>query len=277
MNDITAETVALTFATGWIARFGVPSTINSDRGRQFESRLWTSLMQLLGCKHLRTTSYHPVIVERFHPQLKASLKAPTPTAHWIESLPLVLLGIRTALETDLQCSTAELVYCTILRLPGEFFQQSTTDTPPDPTTLITRLRDTMRDIKATPVRPQPQRNIHVSKDLSSCTHVFVSHDAVRKPLQQPCDGPYRVLDKIDINGRQDTVSLDRLKPTHLAPTNQPNGPVISHPSPSAPPLSHPPSPPPSLSSPPTTRPIRTTRSGRHVHFPQRLMVTFIPC
>ena len=48
MNDITAETVALTFATGWIARFGVPSTITSDRGRQFESRLWTSLMQLLG-------------------------------------------------------------------------------------------------------------------------------------------------------------------------------------------------------------------------------------
>ena len=286
MNDITAETVALTFATGWIARFGVPSTITSDRGRQFESRLWTSLMQLLGCKHLRTTSYHPVtngIVERFHQQLKASLKAHTPTAHWIESLPLVLLGIRTALKTDLQCSTAELVYGTTLRLPGEFFQQSTTDAPPDPTTLIARLRDTMRDIRATPVRPQPQRNIHVSKDLSSCTHVFIRHDAVRKPLQQPYDGPYRVLAradkyfKIDINGRQDTVSLDRLKPAHLAPTNQPTGPEISHPSPSAPPLSYPPSPPPSLSSPPTTRPIRTTRSGRHVHFPQRLMVTFIPC
>ena len=152
--------------------------------------------------------------------------------------------------------------------------------PTDPTTLITRLRDTTRDIRATPVCPQPQRNIHVSKDLSSCTHVFVRHDAVRKPLQQPYNGPYRVLArankyfKIDINGRQDTVSLDCLKPAHLAATNQPTGPDISHPSPSAPPLSHPPSPP---SSPLTTRPIRTTRSGRHVHFSQRLLVTFIPC
>ena len=99
MTDITAETVALTFANGWIARFGVPSTITSDR--QFESRLWTSLMQLLGCQHLRTTSYHPIangIIERFHRQLKASLKAHTPAVHWIESLPLVLLGIRTALK-----------------------------------------------------------------------------------------------------------------------------------------------------------------------------------
>ena len=41
IQDIT---VALTFATGWIPRFGVPSTITSDRGRQFESHLWSSLM-----------------------------------------------------------------------------------------------------------------------------------------------------------------------------------------------------------------------------------------
>ena len=145
-------------------------------------------MQLLGCKHLRTTSYHPIangIIERFHRQLKASLKAHTPAVHWIESLPLVVLGIRTALKTDLQCSTAELVYGTTLRLPGEFFQQSASDTPPDPTTLVARLRETMRDIRAAPVRPQPQRNIHVSKDLTSCTHVFIRRDAVRKPLQQP--------------------------------------------------------------------------------------------
>ena len=149
--------------------------------------------------------------------------------HWVESFPLVLLGIRTALKSDLQCSTVELVYGTTLRLPGEFFQQSTTDTPPDPMILVTRLRDTMCEIRATPVRPQPQRNVHVSKDLSSCTHVFIRHDAVRKPLQQPYDGPYRVLAragkhfKIDINGRQDTVSLDCLKPAHLAPTNSPDG------------------------------------------------------
>ena len=35
--------------------------------------------------------------------------------------------------------------------------------------------------------------MHISKDLPSCTYVFVRRDAVKKPLQQVYDGPYKVL------------------------------------------------------------------------------------
>ena len=48
---------------------------STDRGRQFESRLWAHLLHLLGCKHLRTTAYHPIangMIECFHCQLKAA-------------------------------------------------------------------------------------------------------------------------------------------------------------------------------------------------------------
>ena len=76
-------------------------------------------MQLLGCKRIRTTSYHPAangLIECFHWQLKASLKVhPNPT-QWTESLPLVLLGVHTQLKEDLKCTAAELVYGTTLRL-----------------------------------------------------------------------------------------------------------------------------------------------------------------
>ena len=71
--NMTAETVASAFVCHWVARFGAPSSITTDRGRQFESNLFNALSSLLGTRRIRTTAYHPianVLVERFHRQLK---------------------------------------------------------------------------------------------------------------------------------------------------------------------------------------------------------------
>ena len=97
-------------------------------GREFMCSLWKELSSLLSIKINNTTYFHPqcnVLVERFHRQLKASLKAKLKNNNWVDILPLVLLGLRTAPKEDLNCSSAELVYGTMLRLPGEFFDQQT--------------------------------------------------------------------------------------------------------------------------------------------------------
>ena len=72
--DIRAETVADAFFSGWIARFGTSATITTDRGAQFESKLWDGLCNQFGIIRNRTTSYHPQsngMVERFHRQLNS--------------------------------------------------------------------------------------------------------------------------------------------------------------------------------------------------------------
>ena len=68
LQDITAASCARAFMTGWVARFGVPLQMTSDRGRQFILSLWSEMARSLGTQLYRTTSYHPQangMVERF--------------------------------------------------------------------------------------------------------------------------------------------------------------------------------------------------------------------
>ncbi len=49
-----AAVCAATLFAGWVAQFGVPAVITSDRGAQFMSMLWAALCSLLGLKHIQT-------------------------------------------------------------------------------------------------------------------------------------------------------------------------------------------------------------------------------
>lgn len=124
ISNIEAETIAKAFLKGWISHFGTPSTITTDRGRQFTSLLWKHLTHLLGCNLIHTTAYHPIangMIERLHRQLKSSLRSHPQPSTWTEALPLIMLGIRSAYKEDIGSSPAEMVYGTTLRLPSEYF------------------------------------------------------------------------------------------------------------------------------------------------------------
>ena len=152
MADCTAETCAQAFLSGWIARFGVPASITSDRGCQFISELWNDLLHLLGIKPTHTMSYHPQangMIERMHRQLKASLKARLTTSSWCTQLPIVLLGMCAALKEDLGTSSAEMVYGTTLHLPGDFFDQTPQLTSPG--TFVDRLQQYIVQLRPSPV------------------------------------------------------------------------------------------------------------------------------
>lgn len=288
LPDMNAETVAQAFMFGWLSKFGCPLRVTSDRGGQFVSDLFRRLSILTGTQHYQTTAYHPAangLVERFHRHLKAAIMCHA-NDDWIEVLPLVLLGIRTAWKEDLSSSSAELVYGETLRLPGDFFESSPQDSIPDYTDFVCRLRSRMNALKSSPVlRHGVNAKIFVFKDLNTTSHVFIRQDGVRKSLQPPYSGPYRVIErqdkyfKLDVKGKVISVSIDRLKPAHLLSddnihpdtevnVNRPDVSIVpptAKSSSSRMPVRYP-----SVLQSPSPQP-RQTRSGRHVHFPKRFL------
>lgn len=230
LSDMTAPTVAMALYSGWIARFDTPETLTSDQGRQFESDLFRELTRLLGVHHIHTTAYHPQangIVERFHRTLKAALMC-TNAMDWHDRLPLVLLGLRTAFREDLKCSTAELVYGQALRIPGEFYDRPVGNV--DRAEMCKMLHQTFSDLNAPKVTHHSKPKVFVHPKLKECTHVFIRVDSVKKPLQQPYEGPYEVLQRnekffdVSVSGKKQTISIDRIKPAFLCDSN-----ILDHP------------------------------------------------
>ena len=96
MKDCTAQYVVDAFLHGYVTYFGGPKVIITDRGIQFDSFLFTGLLQFSGCQRHRTTSYHPQssgLVENAHRKLKVALRMQASPDRWFHNLPLVLLSI----------------------------------------------------------------------------------------------------------------------------------------------------------------------------------------
>nr|VZI47770.1 unnamed protein product [Spirometra erinaceieuropaei] len=191
---------------------------------------------------------------------------------------------------------AELVFGSTVRLPGEMISPTPQGTVEDPTNLLHRLRQFMRTLSPVPPRSSASPS-YLEKDLATCSHVYLRCDRVRRPLEPPYDGPFRVLSRgpktfrIQRDNREEVVSVDRLKA--VVPDTPPDEPCGPQPSPSPQGASIPPSrifPLPSCPPSPTattnsntsatrfihssTDPVNITRSGRHVHFPDRLVTHF---
>ncbi len=166
-----------------------------------------------------TTSFHPQangMVERVHRQLKDALPARDAGASWPDHLPYVLLGLHAAPKESSGISSAEMVFGEQLTLPREllhveeapardFLSRLQSAAPPP-----TCLPRTYAQVAAAP---------RVGLDpLQQASHVYVRRGAVGLPLTPAYVGPYRVLRKhekyyvLEVGEREETVSVDRLKP-----------------------------------------------------------------
>ena len=270
LKDQSTESVMDAFAHGWVANFGVPESITTDRGTQFTSALWSQLMQVWGIKPHTTTPYHPEangMVERFHRRLKESLLAlgAEETEGWFWKLPCALLAIRTTLKPDIGASLADLVYGEGLSVPGTLMSSHR---PDDETQrhlqreTLDRLRTEVTRLQPTPTSSHRNPRLQIPDDLRTTSHVFVRRPGTDNPsLALPYSGPYRVVERcenhfrISVPGRGiESVSIARLKPAHVDTIlENPEAPPLTPPprrdpgrppGPVRPPPPPPPSPPP---------------------------------
>lgn len=222
LADITAQTVAYSFVNVWISRFGVPLHVITDRGSQFESEMFEELSSVVGFHRLRTTAYHPQsngMIERTHRTIKAALMARK--ENWLQALPIILLGIRNV-PNENGISPFSAVTGTSLLLPKLMVDENSANTSDLNTSAIKDLAKEMSKLDVSDLASGKCHSLpktFIPKDLKTCDKVWLRVDRLRKSLEAPYSGPYKVIKRMpkhfQIQLSDDVhscVSIDRLKP-----------------------------------------------------------------
>ena len=124
-RDQRASTVAGVLVREWFYRFGVPSRIHSDQGRNFESMLIQQLCSLYGIQKTHTTPYHPQgngQCERFNRTLHGLLQTlpPDKKPDWPNYLPHVTFCYNTTTHQTTGESPHLLMFGQEPSLPVDF-------------------------------------------------------------------------------------------------------------------------------------------------------------
>ncbi|GFT97769.1 transposon Ty3-G Gag-Pol polyprotein [Trichonephila clavipes] len=128
--------------------------------------------------------------------------------------------MRSALKDDINPTCAQLVYGTTLRLLSDLVTSDSINQTAN-FTYVTSLIQTMRSLNPVSTAQHGTQNIYINPSLKTCSHIFLRSDKVNPPLTPPYTGPHLVISRndknfiIDLNGKQSTVSVDRIKPAYL--------------------------------------------------------------
>ena len=122
LPDKTAISEADTFFSNIVCRFGMPTVIHSDQGREFENKVMHELCILGGAHKTKTTLYHPEsdgLVERFNRTLLMMLVmfAGEHKDDWDDLLPPVMMAYRSSVHESTGFSPYRLMFGEECMLP----------------------------------------------------------------------------------------------------------------------------------------------------------------
>ena len=113
---------AIALLEHWISSFGFPVSIHTDQGRNFESKLFQSLMHSLQIDKTRTTSFHPqsnAVIEQMNRTLLNMLAKTIDDfqSNWTQQTPYVMMAFRTSVHESTGYTPQFLVFGEETNLP----------------------------------------------------------------------------------------------------------------------------------------------------------------
>ena len=110
-----ATTVARVLVEEFVARFGIPRQIHSDRGRNFESKVFQEMCKSLGMDKTRTTPLHPQsdgMIEHFNRTIERMLSkfVAENQRDWDSHLPILMMAYRSAVHETTSFTPCELMF-----------------------------------------------------------------------------------------------------------------------------------------------------------------------
>ena len=133
--DQEARTIAEVFVTQFVARYGTPLMVHTDQGRNFTSRLFTEMCNLLGVKKTQTTAFRPQsngVVERLNKTIGIMI---TSYVHenqstWDEELSLLMMAYRATPHETTGLTPNDLMLGRQVSMPVDIMVQLPVGPPP---------------------------------------------------------------------------------------------------------------------------------------------------
>ena len=210
-----SEGIIRTFEQRFLSVFGLPDTIITDQGTEFNSSIFQSFCANLGIIHKTTNPYHPQangLVERIHRTLKTCIRSLNHPASWDKALPYITMAINNRVVDQNSFTPFQFTFGKPGRTPGMLISPEESPISDNDVRVFLDAMLFHESIQ----RPLPDNKPHIEKGLLSSKSVWVL-DETRTPLAPIYKGPYEVLAsndktfKLYINGRPKSISIDKVK------------------------------------------------------------------
>ena len=203
----TAKTTAEAFYNNFIVHYGIPTSIHSDQGANFQSEIMRELCMITNMKKTRTTIYHAMgngITERFNRTLLNMLGTleTSQKTDWKKHIPSLVYAYNSTPHESTKISPYELMFGRKAKLPIDaVFQQATDEITQTETShteyieeLRTRMEKTRQIVKDYTDKSRLKQKTYFDKKAKAAT-ISVGDKVLVKILK--FDGKHKIADKFE--------------------------------------------------------------------------------